>query len=118
ISPHVLLPQHLLNLSRACHRNCQEAANRVIPRTSGQNFDLMLIQLAQFRGCELLLLEELEHSGGAVVARKVVRRARKPRRARSIRHASTRARATEIGEFAEPPRYDGPQIGVLRKSQE
>src|SRR5881394_2022860 len=24
ISPHILLPQRLLNLSRACHRNCQE----------------------------------------------------------------------------------------------
>src|SRR5262245_62657999 len=78
----------------------------------------MLIQLAQLRWCQLQLLEKLEHPGGAIVTGEVVRRSRKPRRPRAIPHSPLLRSATEICEFAEPPRHHRPQIGVLGKSQE
>src|ERR1051326_8222708 len=77
----------------------------------------MLIQLAQPFWRELLLLEELEHRGAAVMTREVVRRARKPRRPRPIRHASTR-RLRQIGEFAEPAGEHRPERRVGGESQE
>src|SRR5204863_7262685 len=78
--------------------------------------DLPLAERPQSFHREPLLLEELEHRRPSVMARKVIRRPRKPRRPRSILLPSTR-RLGQIRKLAEPPSKYRTESRVGREPQ-
>jgi len=89
-----------------------EMRNHSIP----QNPNLMLAQFAQFFRHELLRFKELEHRRPAIMAREVVRRPRKSRWPRPVRHSTGRCLG-KVRELTEPSREDGPELGVGGKPQ-
>src|SRR5690242_1563445 len=85
---------------------------------AGQQPYLMLAHLAQQRGVQSLLLEEVEHRRGAVVARRIVRRPGEARGALSVRHLARIRRLRQLGELAEPSGDDRPQGAIFRDPEE
>src|SRR5207247_3584429 len=68
----------------------------------GEEPHLVVADLAQQRGCEPLLLEEIEYARRAIVARWIIGGAGEPRRARAVGDGTTGITGRERRELAEP----------------
>ena len=62
-------------------------------------------------------VEEVEHARRAVVARRIVGRAREPRTARPVGHAAVARTRGESVELREPPRHDRSKLAAGRHAQ-
>src|SRR5437879_13142465 len=69
----------------------------------------MLADAPQELRRELLLFEEVEHPGSAIVTRRIIGGAGEPRRARAVGDGSRRLACGEHLELAEPARDPRPQ---------